>query len=77
VPYGVYDISNNVGWVSVGTDHETACLAVNAIRRWWVAMGKKTLPLRGGDKLRSATLSPRTGDNREVKSLINGLLRQF
>jgi DDE family transposase len=41
VPYGVYDISNNVGWVSVGTDHETACFAVNAIRRWWVMMGKK------------------------------------
>jgi Rhodopirellula transposase DDE domain len=44
VPYGVYDISNNVGWVSVGTDHETACFAVNAIRRWWVTMGKKRYP---------------------------------
>jgi hypothetical protein len=41
VPYGVYDINNNVGWVSVGTDHDTACFAVNAIRRWWRAMGKK------------------------------------
>ena len=44
VPYGVYDINNNVGWVSVGTDHETACFAVNAIRRWWVTMGKKRYP---------------------------------
>jgi Rhodopirellula transposase DDE domain len=44
VPCGVYDISNNVGWVSVGTDHETACFAVNAIRRWWVTMGKKRHP---------------------------------
>src|SRR5216683_684121 len=44
VPYGVYDITNNVGWVSVGTDHDTACFAVNAIRRWWRAMGKKRHP---------------------------------
>ena len=44
VPYGVYDINNNVGWVSVGTDHDTACFAVNAIRRWWRAMGKKRHP---------------------------------
>lgn len=40
VPYGVYDITNNVGWVAVGTDHDTACFAVNAIRRWWLSMGK-------------------------------------
>jgi hypothetical protein len=44
VPYGVYDINNNVGWVSVGTDHDTASFAVHAIRRWWRAMGKKRHP---------------------------------
>jgi hypothetical protein len=33
VPYGVYDINNNTGWVSVGTDHDTAAFAVNAIHR--------------------------------------------
>jgi hypothetical protein len=44
VPYGVYDINNNVGWVSVGTDHDTACFAVNAIRRWWWTMGNKRNP---------------------------------
>ena len=33
VPYGIYEINNNVGWVSVGTDHDTATFAVNAIRR--------------------------------------------
>ncbi len=38
VPYGVYDINNNTGWVSVGTDHHTAAFAVNAIRRWSKAM---------------------------------------
>lgn len=40
VPYGVYDIADNKGWVSVGIDHDTACFAVNAIRRWWLTMGK-------------------------------------
>jgi len=44
VPYGVYDINNNTGWVSVGTDHDTACFAVNAIRGWWRAMGRKRHP---------------------------------
>ena len=44
VPYGVYDINNNVGWVSVGTDHDTASFAVNTIRRWWRTMGKKRYP---------------------------------
>jgi len=44
VPYGVYDIANNAGWVSVGTDHDTASFAVNAIRRWWRTMGKKSHP---------------------------------
>ena len=44
VPYGVYDINNNTGWVSVGTDHDTAAFAVNAIRRWWKAMGMKRYP---------------------------------
>jgi hypothetical protein len=44
VPYGVYDITSNAGWVSVGTDHDTASFAVNAIRRWWRTMGKKRHP---------------------------------
>ena len=44
VPYGVYDITNNLGWVSVGTDHDTASFAVHAIRRWWKTMGKKRHP---------------------------------
>jgi hypothetical protein len=47
VPYGVYDINNNVGWVSVGTDHDTASFAVNAIRSWWRTMGKKRYPKAG------------------------------
>jgi hypothetical protein len=35
IPYGVYDLANNQGWVSVGIDHDTAEFAANAIRRWW------------------------------------------
>lgn len=42
VPYGIYDVNNNVGWVSVGTDHDTASFAVNAIRRWWRTMAALT-----------------------------------
>lgn len=41
IPYGVYDVTVNEGWVSVGTDHDTARFAVEAIRRWWTKMGAK------------------------------------
>jgi hypothetical protein len=40
IPYGVYDLKRNEGWVSVGIDHDTASFAVNAIRRWWKVMGR-------------------------------------
>lgn len=40
IPYGVYDLANNEGWVSVGVDHDTAEFAVNAIRLWWTRMGR-------------------------------------
>jgi Rhodopirellula transposase DDE domain len=39
-PYGVYDLTANVGWVSVGIDHDTAEFAVQSIRRWWIEMGR-------------------------------------
>ncbi len=44
VPYGVYDITGNTGWVSVGIDHDTASFAVNAIRSWWQMMGCNRYP---------------------------------
>jgi hypothetical protein len=44
VPYGIYDIADNAGWVSVGIDHDTAAFAVNAIRSWWNAMGHARYP---------------------------------
>jgi hypothetical protein len=41
IPYGVYDVGENQGWVSVGIDHDTARFATEAIRRWWKKMGAK------------------------------------
>jgi hypothetical protein len=44
VPYGIYDIADNKGWVSVGNDHDTASFAVHAIKRWWLSMGQTRYP---------------------------------
>ncbi len=43
-PYGVYDVGANTGWVSVGTDHDTAAFAVNTIRSWWNTTGHTVYP---------------------------------
>jgi len=40
-PYGIYDIAANMGWVSVGIDHDTAAFAVNSIRRWHEVVGRE------------------------------------
>ena len=44
IPYGVYDVAANAGWVNVGTDHDTAAFAVESIRRWWRSMGRPAYP---------------------------------
>lgn len=44
IPYGVYDVTHNEGWVSVGIDHDTARFAAEALRRWWRKMGSKRYP---------------------------------
>jgi transposase len=44
IPYGVYDLSANAGWVSVGIDHDTPEFAVESIQRWWRRMGRRTYP---------------------------------
>jgi Rhodopirellula transposase DDE domain len=44
IPYGVYDVINNQGWVSVGIDHDTAYFAAASIRRWWQEMGLRRFP---------------------------------
>ena len=47
IPYGVYDITANTGWVNVGCDHDTAAFAVESIRRWWQARGRLDYPAAG------------------------------
>ncbi len=44
VPYGIYDLAANSGWVSVGVDHDTAAFAVNSIRQWWQTVGRARYP---------------------------------
>jgi len=43
-PYGIFDVTNNLGYVNVGTDHDTSAFAVESIRRWWNLMGKEIYP---------------------------------
>jgi hypothetical protein len=44
IPYGIYDVTQDNGWVSVGIDHDTATFAARAIERWWSKMGSKSYP---------------------------------
>jgi hypothetical protein len=44
IPYGVYDLGANAGWVSVGCDHDTAAFAVATLRRWWEQVGRVAYP---------------------------------
>jgi hypothetical protein len=44
IPYGVYDLSHNLGWVGVGVDHDTAQFATHTICRWWQEMGQPMYP---------------------------------
>jgi hypothetical protein len=44
IPYGIYDITRDSGWVNVGTDHDTSVFAVESIRRWWRARGREDYP---------------------------------
>ena len=44
IPYGIYDLTANLGWVSVGIDHDTAAFAVATIRRWWHKLGQPLYP---------------------------------
>jgi hypothetical protein len=44
IPYGIYDLAADTGWVNVGTDHDTAAFAVESIRRWWNDSGRGCYP---------------------------------
>jgi len=40
IPYGIYDVAENTGWVCVGADHDTSAFAVETLRRWWNTVGR-------------------------------------
>ncbi len=44
IPYGIYDVGRNAGWVTVGRDHDTASFAVASLRRWWEVVGRPAYP---------------------------------
>jgi Rhodopirellula transposase DDE domain len=44
IPYGIYDVGRNAGWVNVGQDHDTAQFATESLRRWWQAVGRVAYP---------------------------------
>ena len=73
IPYGVYDLHRNEGWVSVGIDHETASFAVHAIRRWWRVMGRAAYP----DAERVLITADAGGSNGTTRRLWKWELHQF
>ena len=73
IPYGVYDLHRNEGWVSVGIDHETASFAVHAIRRWWKVMGRAVYP----DARRLLITADAGGSNGTTRRLWKWELHQF
>jgi len=73
IPYGVYDLHRNEGWVSVGIDHETASFAVHAIRRWWRVMGRAGYP----DAARLLITADAGGSNGTTRRLWKWELHQF
>jgi hypothetical protein len=63
IPYGVYGIAKNEGWVSVGTSHDTSEVAVESIYRWWAEMGKVRYP-----QARSLMITAAAGGSNGVRS---------
>jgi hypothetical protein len=68
IPYGVYDMGRNEGWVSVGIDHDTAEFAVASIRRWWQRMGNRIYP-RAKELLITADAGGSNGNRRRLWKL--------
>jgi hypothetical protein len=62
-PYGVYDLTRNEGWVSVGIDHDTAAFAVQSIQRWWRKMGRPVYP-----KARSLLITADAGGSNSART---------
>ena len=73
IPYGVYDIGENVGWVNIGIDHDTAFFAVESIRKWWNCMGQKQY----GDADQLLILADAGGSNSYRSRLWKKALQEF
>ena len=73
IPYGVYDVWANQGWVSVGTDHDTAEFAVATVRRWWEQMGAPKYP----DATELLIMADGGGSNGNRSRLWKVALQQF
>ena len=63
IPYGVYDLQRNEGWVSVGIDHDSASFAVGSIERWWRMLGRAAYP-----KARSLVITADSGGSNSSRS---------
>lgn len=73
IPYGSYDLGRNVGWVTVGQDHDTARFAVQSLRRWWHgdgAIGRKP----GCARREPRTVSPRERQSRPSPEVMAAFL---
>jgi len=73
IPYGVYDVGANQGWVSVGTDHDTAEFAVATVRWWWQQMGSPKYP----DAIELLIMADGGGSNGSRSRLWKVALQQF
>ncbi len=73
IPYGIYDVSRNEGWVNVGIDHDTAAFAVESIHQWWRQMGSVAYP-EGRELLITADCGGSNGNrNRLWKTSLQSL----
>jgi hypothetical protein len=73
IPYGVYDLAANQGWVSVGTDHDTAAFAAATIRRWWAGMGLPLYPRAAALLITADGGGSNSSRNRLWKVVLQGL----
>ena len=76
IPYGVYDVAANTGFVNVGTDHNTAALAVESVRRWWNLAGKDAYPAAGRLLVTCDAGGSNGWRNRAWKAGLAGLARE-
>jgi Rhodopirellula transposase DDE domain len=73
IPYGVYDLANNEGWVSVGINHDTAEFAAATIRRWWQEMGQHRFPSATQLMITADGGGSNSSRNRLWKKMLQGL----